>query len=409
MSAILLNLNSQAADTAESGFTDIVGLAGSASVGAASSVVLLICTMPQRMDIDGNDHTYDIRFEIDSVLVGPELHYFVDDFDGNGEGCGGSICFATTLSAASHDFAVQWRNHGTVPQANTGRERTFQVIEITDATILVDVSSTASDDATTTLADIVGLSDTKTVTTGAIHLILANMPIDDSGGDATVYTQLAIDDVAIGPQQMSFVDSTNDVCGMSFLWPVTGLTGSTKFALQWDETQPAIVADTGRVRTLQVIEITANVGLPFTPVTSTASQSLTAGYDDITDMTSGAFTIDSADSILLFCGHICQQDNSDNMAFYRFYDGATGEGPEMHIYSDSATDEEGCGHSIFWAATGKTGSHTFTIRGDEQSGSVTMHTTRPRGFGILELTAAAAAGFVGSAYHQQYLGSVVRG
>ena len=167
-------------------------------VGSTNSVLLLIATITSDITTDGNDNGGDLRFAIDGVREGPDGEWFKD---GSDDGCGISLCYAVTGLSGSHEFRVEWRtqNGGSQHISTSTRERSFQVIEITDASLLVDLSSTALATASSTYADIPDMVSTPTVAgVGSILLILANwlfQNTSDSSGD----TRFQVDNVQVGP------------------------------------------------------------------------------------------------------------------------------------------------------------------------------------------------------------------
>jgi len=200
MSSILVNKISSDADSADAGFTDIVGLSqSSVNVSSASNILLMIASIPQTL---GGDASFDLRFAVDDILEGPEATYFTDGTD---LGCGASLCWATTATAGTHKFAVQWRNNFGTPSVDTGRTRSFQVIEITNSSLLVNKSTADADTAIEGFSDIVGLTDTQTVaSTASVLLLLANMNQTENAEDRTFDMRMTIAGTDEGPQLTTF-------------------------------------------------------------------------------------------------------------------------------------------------------------------------------------------------------------
>ena len=108
MSSILFDSGEiTSGDTSEATYTDVVGLAsGNVTVDSASDVLLMIASVPLTLAADAGAL---FRFDVDGTLVGPEMAAFTD---ATNEGCGASICFATTASAGTHTFGLQWKTMG---------------------------------------------------------------------------------------------------------------------------------------------------------------------------------------------------------------------------------------------------------------------------------------------------------
>jgi len=387
MSEILVNNQSSTAQTSTDSWVDIANLAqASVTVDSTGDVLLLIATIPLDQS-NSTDHCITLRFAVDDVREGPEIAMFKDETNG---GCGAAICWAITGLSGSHKFAIQMQSRGSKHgDLDTGRVRSLQVIAITDATILVNKTSSAADTISATWSDIVGLTDTQTVASGAILLLLGNMMGTLDGGEWVYRQRFTVGGSFEGPDLSCFKDNSNEGCGQSMMWMKSGISGSTAFALQWENISGDATADVARVRSLQVIQITANANLPFTPVVSQTADGLTSSYTDVVDLTSGSFTVGGTGSILIIAAAPSPvSDGQDECGSYRIYDGGTGEGPENYCFSD--TTAESCGHSVYWAVTGKSGTHTFTLRGLNVQGVVNMDEARNRTFCMVELTVPAA-------------------
>ena len=392
MSAIIVSKQKTTnGQTSTDRWADVDGMVDTVDVGSASSVLLMIATVPILLD-DNVDEEVAFRFKVDSTQEGPELKTFKDEVD---EGCGRSICWATTASAASHTFSIQWISVASKhAQLDTGRTRSFQVIEITDATILVNkTGSTNVWAATTSYSDITDLTDTQTVTAGSVLLVLGNLPQVPASDNPCVFVAMSIGGTREGPETMAGTDEADEGCDASSMWVKDGISGSTAFALQGFEggsTPGEVTADTGRIRSLQVIQITANVN-KLTSLTSISADVLTGSYTDVVDLVDTGVTVDGTGSILLFASSAPQTLAGDNTSVYRFYEGTTGEGPEVPVFMDSTV--HGCGHSLYWAATGKSaGDHTFSLRGANVAGTANLSEAERRSLMIVELKAAAAGG-----------------
>ncbi len=384
MSDLLVNKTSQASNSAPGSFADMVDMAqASVNVGSASSVILIIASFS--LDQGGSsDHVAECQFAVDDTLEGPSLLVFKDNVD---KGCGQSIVWALTGISGSHKFALQWRATVSSPLLDTGRVRSFQVIEITDASLLVDITTTTADDATPGYDDIASMATTQTpASADSILLLIANVQSDvDASNDENASYQFEIGGTGEGPEPLAFIDAADEGCGASLMWLKTGLSGAIDFALQWKEVAQSVTAG-DFVRSFQVIEITANANI-LSAITSVASHSLTGSYADVGDLVD-TVTVVGTDSILVFGASFPGGPSSDDTGVFRFFEGGTGEGPEVYCFQDDSGEHDGCGHSIYWAATGKSaGSHTFSLRGQNVTGTYPMATGFRRSFSLLELTA----------------------
>jgi len=392
VSTLLVDQSGTTSGSSTGSFADVPDLAASSiTVASTSNPILMIATVPCLQDADG-DEGADFQFAVDDTVEGPRLTAFTQDK--TDFGCGRTICYVRDGLSGDHKFALRWITRGAAAAIDTGRVKEMQVIEITDASILVDTSSSSTDAAVAGYTDILNMEATPTVTSGSILLLLANMTTDDTGADATAYYQFTVGGTAEGPEASARVDSTDELCGMSMMWVTDGQSGSTVFDLQWDEHVGTIDSDTSGtyVRHLQVIEITANANKLANQV-SQAADALEATYTDVVGL-SATVTVDGTDAILILAATVAPRDTPGVLecGVYRFADGGTGEGPETQIFKDDVN--EVCGHSPYYAVTGKSaGSHTFSLQGLNQAQIVDMAENRNRSLSILELTAAAAGAF----------------
>ncbi len=385
------------------GFADVDGLSETVIVGSASSVLLLIATIPLDQS-NPLDEGARIRFAIDDVLEGPSQTIHVDEIN---EGCGGSLCYVVTGLSGSHKFALQWQTVGTRDAStDTGRVRSFQVIEISNASIVVNQSSQAADSATPPFTDILGLTATPTIAAGSVLLVLSNTQGELTVGEWVYTSRLLIGGAHQGPELLCFNDGENRGCGQSMMWFTDGLSGSVAFAAQWSEIAASALMDTGQVRTLQVVEITGLVNL-LTQIVSVAADTLTAAYTDIVDLVD-TVNVDGPGSVLVFAASVPLDPSADDTGAFRFHENAVGEGPEQYIFTDE-NDPQGCGHSIYHAAKGKAaGVHTFSLRGLNVTGVVSMDTTRNRSLAIVELL-GITAGLTGTVAPSALESEVVAG
>jgi len=181
-------------------------------------------------------------------------------------------------------------------------------------------------------------------------------------------------------------DNANEGCGASLCYAKTGLSGSTKFAIQWKTNASAQKTDGARAREFQVIEIT-DANLNLVNLSSVDTDDAVGGYTDIVDMTATA-TPASAGSILLMLGNCPITDAADATAIFTFEIDAVDVGPELAAFTDAATSGDTCGVSMMWAETGHSGSTDFAWQWDEVKGVINT-ITETRTFQVIEITANA--------------------
>ncbi len=391
-SDLLVDISSVASGSnAGASFAQIGALVDTVTVGSASNVILLIAVMPNDITTNSTEWGMEIQFAVDDVLEGPINGSFKDH---QREGCSASLCWALTGISGSTKFSLYWRNRTGTTVISTDHIRSLRVIEIGNASLLVSKTSLTADDAVNSYTDIVDLTDTQTVTASSLHILLGNLlPSDADVANAGKYRFDVQAKGLVGYEPYNFVDASNELCGVSSLWAVTGLSGSTDFAFQWFELDAGLTTSTsgGRLRSFQVIEVTQDFDLQIDQL-SKVSYSHTAGYTDITGMVATSIALDSANSVLLFSACAPGLPQGDNTYTGRHYDGTTGFGGETQNFIDSSAQSNGCGHCNHMAITGLSGTHTFSYREDEIQGNVSQDVNKFRGLVMVELKETAAAG-----------------
>ena len=102
------------------------------------------------------------------------------------------------------------------------------------------------------------------------------------------------------------------------------------------------------------------------------------------------FSANSTSSIILMAATAGPTGAADEVMSVRFAVGGTGEGPEIQILTDAASNAEQCHHAIYHAkAAPDTDSHTYTLQAIDLKSAPTFDTGVDRGFCILELKAAS--------------------
>lgn len=249
--SIKVDQSSTAAASAPASWGNLFSATG-VSIAGTSSVILMLSNVPITM---ATDAAADFQFSVDTTREGAVTSQFTDAAN---EGSGWSGMHALDgLSAGNHSFELQWQIRQGSPSADTGRLRTFQVVEVTQkATLKLDLSSTASASAPSSWGDVTGLSGSYSVTSGAMALVIGNMQMADNGTtDTACDFRLAIDSAGEGAVLTAFSDEADGVGRACLAWAETGLSAASHdFSMQWQLIQSTPSADTGRTRTLFAIE-----------------------------------------------------------------------------------------------------------------------------------------------------------
>jgi hypothetical protein len=386
MANLLANITSTAAATAPASWVDMPAMSGNFTVAGTYSVVLMLFHVSVAA---ASDDTADFRFAIDHTREGPQLTSWTDSVTGP-ETQGTMMAYAKTgLSAGNHDFSVQWQDLISGTTADTSRERSFQIIEFdSDASLLLNTSAIDLHQSIDTWEIVPGMSGLATVAADSLLLFIAGFPPDmTKSGDRSADLMFSIDRSRVGPVMGPFKDHINETSSLGAIWAASGVAAGDKvLALEWLERTPWIESSDERLRTFQVIQVTATFDL-LTDVNSVSSQSAPATFADMTDMT-GTETIDSDDSVAFMTFNYVPLDNAGASAQLRFADGGTTEGPQLVNYCSAANDVFGLGMS--WAKTSVGGSKTFSMQWDELVSTMATDTSRNRSFQIMDFKSAAA-------------------
>ena len=249
--SILVDLETQAADTAPGSFANMVNL--SQAQTPAAGALLLFLHGSQILGTAGQDFVHH-RFAIDGARDGPLMGHSMDNID---ETTGLTMAWAVTgVTAVSHTFSIQWQDQLGTPEMDTARPRVFQVVQFTaDADLLVDVELLTADTAAAGYADQLGMSGTPSIdSTDSVVLVLANYgPLP--AADETADNRFSIGGVQEGAEVSIFTDAADRNDALLMARAVTGEVGATAMSLQWKIRTSTPSTDTARERTFQVIDL----------------------------------------------------------------------------------------------------------------------------------------------------------
>lgn len=270
--------------------------ATSISIAGTSSVIIMLGNVPYNSEAD---ESTDFQFGVDDSGEGAVTTTFTDEANGVNGWSGMHILDG--LSTGSYSFELKWQARTGAGQTDSTRRRTFQVIEVTgNAALKLDLISSAPDTAPGSFGNVAGLSSSYSVAgTDTIALINANMVQAGDSGDATADYSIGVDGTNEGAELISFSDSASMAQRISMQRLKTGLSAAShSFQLRWLEIAGGSIADTGRPRTLQVIEF-----IQAPPVTYKLE----------------GITKDNGGSVLGSCLCFLVKDNGDNTFTYVAY------------------------------------------------------------------------------------------
>lgn len=383
-SEILTNINISSAASSTPTWANITGMSVTGiTVQGTNSVLLLMFNM----QIDPvSDNTPEFRFYVNGSAVGsPNITAFSDATSGDDANSVTMVWAIDGLSGSGNSFSVQWRTITGSPAADITRNRTFQIFEIAggDAEILVDQSVADNTADPGSWADLFTASSIPVAGTGSILIMIASVPYTMTGDDESDF-QFAVDGSREGAITSVFTDATNEGNGWSGVHVLDGLsTGDHSFHLEWQAKSGTGSTDGSRLRTFQVVEITANAALKL-ELESAVSGSAPGSYGDVNGL-SDSYVVAATDAIALIFANIQIVSAADRCADFMIGVDSVEEGAEILSYTDSTVLS-----TRLLLARAKTGlsaaSHTFAARWIARNATPTLDTGRARTLFVVEFT-----------------------
>jgi hypothetical protein len=266
--SIIVDLNSAASGSLTGSWANVANLSASPTVTAGSLLMFIATVNP----VTRADDAGDFRFAIDGARNGPLMSA---QTDATGEGDG--VClvwFETGVAGGTRTLSLQGINRLSTFGLNETYLRALQVVEITgsDWALPVDVQLTSAATAGA-WGTITGMTGTYTPdSASSIILMGLNMTIAGDSGDAKADFRLAVGGSREGARIVAWTDDTERVTGTTLLRAKTGISASTVWDAHWNEIGGDTVADTGRERTWQVVDLKAGGAPPATAVQDVIGQ-----------------------------------------------------------------------------------------------------------------------------------------
>lgn len=222
------------------------------------SVLLFVSHIP--ILGSGSARTADFRFADDGTREGPEIT--AAGWQSLTVGAESALLWVKTGISGSHVLSIQGQNRINTCALDTGRTRTFQVIEFTARTaILLNLTATGANtapDPEASMVDVPGLAGTSGSaidSSDSVILMMANLPITLSATDASSTVMFDEGDAKEGPvMALGYSDAINTWGGSSMVWAKTGSTGTPTFGLQWRGREDLPETDATRTRSFTVLE-----------------------------------------------------------------------------------------------------------------------------------------------------------
>lgn len=254
---LLVNSTSTASYTFTGSYANITGMSGSGTAQSTSSQILMIANLT--IADSTSDQSVDCMFADDGTTEGAVMTPSWTDSTDEMAGAAVMWCKAAA-DTSSHTYSLQGKIRLSSPVCDTSYTRSFQVLELLNADLPVSTTSTASQSAPTSYADMTGMSGSATPdSSSSIMLMIVNPNIEGPGGDQAADGRFADGGTREGPEvTFGYRDTNDETSWTGMAWAKTGITGSHTFSFQWQDrlvTSGGPETDTGRARSFQVLDI----------------------------------------------------------------------------------------------------------------------------------------------------------
>ena len=340
----------------------------------------------------GQDETAEFRFSVNGSATGSPIQISFADSGTRGETHGMTIVWAVDgLSGSSNSFALEWQRLQTIPNTEVQMFHSFQVIEIVggDAEIIVDQTASDQINAPTTEAPLLEQTGVTVDGTGSILLFLGTVPMNNIGDNAAIF-RFGVDDTPEGARTEAGADgaTVGDQWSWAGVHVKTGVSaGSHSFQLEWMDTQDGGTPATegGRLRSFQVVEITAGCEILSEQPAVTTSWTITSGFgnDPTLDVDEVIAGTDSFVMVIANAG-VAKVTNDQSVDFSLGIDDAE-VGGQVTVFDDDI--DQGGSMCLIHVETGlSAASHSFQLRGNLIQGAKVIDTSENRSMFVLEFT-----------------------
>ncbi len=254
--------------------------------------------------------------------------------------------------------------------------------------ILDTIDRAAAQATPATWTDVTDFSTTKTVAgTGSVVLLLAHVQVESvNTTDRTMDFRFTVDASATGsPIVCAFADANLEASGTQMHWAVTGLSAGTHtFAIQAQDVKASATID-ARPRSFQVVEFLAAEATLLIDTSSTATQSSTGSFANLTDLSDTVTPASGSLLIFLFDASPDISAGGDVLAEYRFILDGTQDGP--YGYGSIDGSDEGSAVGMMWLETGHAAtSQVIAVQHRTVANAVPLDPDRLRTFQVIEYT-----------------------
>jgi hypothetical protein len=370
----------------------------SQTVQGTDSVLLLVGTVT--LD-NQSDRSAEFRFSVNGSPTGSPVQTAFVDSGTEGESHAMTLVWAVDgLSGSSNSFAFEWQRFQAIPQIDTTKVHSFQVIEIAggDAEIIVD--QTASDEvaAPGTEASLMSQSSVTVAGTGSVLLFLGTIPFSNLADNGAAM-RFAVDGTGEGAR--TFGGSDSATAGDQWSWcgihAKTGVSSGThSFELLWqDVLGTATPATDTRLRSFQVVEITAGVEILSEQPEITASWDIGASFGNDSTLDVDEVIAGTDSFVMVIANAQINQASGDQAADFSIGIDDSNVGGIAQDFSDDL--DQGGSICLMHVETGlSAASHSFQLRGVEIQSTTTIDNAENRSMFVLEFITAAGDSFTRS-------------
>jgi len=257
------------------------------------------------------------------------------------------------------------------------------------ANLLVSIATTSEGSADTSWTTVPGLSANNVCVQGSDSVLLLIAQVQLVGAaDNNAEFRFSVNGSSLGsPVLKVFSDAAPMETGnLTLTWAIDGLSGcNNSFEVQWRAYQGTPSLDTSRPRTFQVIEIPAGLAEIVVNQSSYNSASAPAEWGNLF---TGTAKVNGPESVLLMIANVPMADMAgDQSADFQFAVDGEQKGAITSAWIDSAdADGETFDWSGSFAITGlSAGTHEFSLKWKQRTGTPAVDINRLRTFQVIEL------------------------
>lgn len=252
---------------------------------------------------------------------------------------------------------------------------------------IAKVSPASSSGSWATITDM-SIGSITVQSTSSVLLLMFQMQIDPAT-DSCAEFRFYVNGSEVGsPVLTGWADNAggDEAQGITMVWAIDGLSGSSNtFAVQWRTLQGSPIADTTRIRTLQIVELEGSNAEILVDDSASNQIGDPSSWADL--FTANTIPVAGTGSVLIMIANVPFNLEGDEMTDFSFAVDSTREGAVTSVYTDEVNG--GCGWCGVHCLDGlSTGNHSFHLEWQTVSGAGQTRAVL-RTFQVVEITAQA--------------------